>query len=103
MLKSLKLATPATAGRVASPESVPPPGFVPSATVTLPANPVAVLPKASRAATWTAGVIVAPALVLVGSTLNTSSAATPGAMLKAVLVPQAPPPPAAGGAPAPGR
>jgi len=61
------------------------------ASVTLPVNPVAVLPFASRAVTSTAGVMLAPATVLVGCTVNTSVPALPAVMLKAVLVPVAGP------------
>src|SRR5437762_13954907 len=62
---------------VAVPASVPLPGFVPIATVTFPVNPVAVLLLASSAVTCTAGVIAAPADVLLGCTENTSCVAVP--------------------------
>src|SRR5436190_1613573 len=81
-----KLATPATAATVLVPDKVPLLGFVPIATVMFPVNPVAVLPLASWAVIWTAGVIAAPAAVLVGSTVNTSAVAVPAVMLNAVLV-----------------
>ena len=71
---------------MAVPESVPPPGLAPMATVTFPANPVAVLPCASRAVTPTAGLIAAPAVAFVGCTVNASWLATPGVMLKLELV-----------------
>src|SRR5438309_11445361 len=71
---------------VVVPASVPLPGFVPIATVTFPVNPVAVLLLASRAVTCTAGVIVAPADVVLGSTEKTSCVAVPAVMLNAVLV-----------------
>src|SRR5438034_3382565 len=58
MLRVENVATPATAATVAVPDKVPSPGLVPSAAVTLPLNPVAVLPSASRAVTCTAGAIV---------------------------------------------
>ena len=61
------------------------------ASVTLPVNPVAVLLLASRAVTCTAGVIVAPAVVLLGYTENTSCVAVPAVILNAVLVPVAGP------------
>jgi len=67
---------------------MPPPGLVPSAAVTLPVNPVAVLPSASRAVTCTAGAIVTPAVVLVGCTLNTNWLAVPAATLNAALAPE---------------
>src|SRR2546426_12204514 len=77
MLSPEKLATPATAATVLVPDRVPVLGFVPIATVTFPVNPVAVLPFPSWAVIWTAGVIVAPATVFVGSTLKTNAAAEP--------------------------
>ena len=80
------VATPALAAMVVVPASVPLPGFVPIATVTFPVNPVAVLLLASRAVTCTAGVIVAPADVVLGSTEKTSCVAVPAVMLNAVLV-----------------
>ena len=80
------VATPLAAATVVVPESVPLPGFAPSATVTVPVNPVAVFPCASCAVTWTAGVIAAPAVVLLGCTLNTSWLAVPAVMLKPPLV-----------------
>src|SRR5437762_10526563 len=60
MLRVENVATPATAATVVVPARAPPPGFVPIAAVTLPLNPVAVLPCASWTVTCTAGVIVAP-------------------------------------------
>src|SRR6266576_1691892 len=86
MLRPENVATPATAVAVVAPARVPPPGLAPTASVTLPVNPVAVLPCASRAVTCTAGVIGAPAVVLVGWTVNASCAAVPGVMLKPALV-----------------
>src|SRR2546426_2755191 len=86
MLSDAKVATPATAATDAVPPSVPPSGLVPIASVTLPANPVATFPNASRAVTSTAGVMVAAAAVLVGCTVNTSRDAAAGVMLKVALV-----------------
>src|SRR2546425_67174 len=86
MLSVENVATPALAATVAVPESVPPPGLVPIATLMFPENPVAVLPLASCAVTSTPGVIGAPATVFVGWTLNTSAAAVPGVMSNAALV-----------------
>src|SRR6266699_3515744 len=86
MLRVENVATPATAATVVVPVSVPASGFVSIATVTSLVNPVAVFPCASRAVTCSAGEIVAPAVVLVGSTVNTRWLAAPGAMLKAALV-----------------
>src|SRR2546428_10750915 len=82
MLKSAKVATPATAATVLVPDKVPVPGFVPIATVMFPVNPVAVLPLPSWAVTSTAGVIAAPAAVVVGCTLKTSAVAVPAVMLR---------------------
>src|SRR5437660_1582371 len=56
MVRPEKLATPATAACVGDPDSVPPPALFPMASVTFAANPVAVLPKLSRAVTWMAGI-----------------------------------------------
>src|SRR5439155_1420234 len=81
-----KVATPATAATVFVPDKVPVLRFVPIATVMFPVNPVAVLPLPSWAVIWTAGVIAAPATVLVGSTLKTRAVAAAGVMLNAVLV-----------------
>jgi hypothetical protein len=58
---------------------MPPPAFVPIATVTLPVKLVAVLAFASCAVTWTAGVMALPAVVFVGCTVNTSFVAAPAA------------------------
>src|SRR6266852_3913950 len=77
MLRLEKVATPETAATVALPESVPPPGFVPSATVTVPVKVGSVLPKPSSAVTCTAGVMDALAAVLLGCTVNTSCVAAP--------------------------
>ena len=68
------------------PDNVPPTGLAPSPTVTVPVNPLAVFPCASCAVTCTAGVIAAPAAVLLGWTVNTSFAAVPGVTLNAALV-----------------
>ncbi len=86
MLRVENVATPATAVTVVVPASVPLPGLVPMARVTLPVNPVAVFPWASRAVTCTAGVIGAPAVVFVGWTVNASCPAAPGVTSKAPLV-----------------
>src|SRR5438034_1341814 len=85
MVRSVKVATPATAVTGMLPVSVPPDAFVAMASVTFPVNPVAVLPKASRAITRTAGVIVAPACVALGWTVNASLAAAAGEIVNAVL------------------
>src|SRR5438876_5957467 len=86
MLSPEKVATPLTAAWVSVPASVPLLGFVPIATVMFPVNPVAVLPFPSWAVIWTAGVIAAPATVVVGCTLKTSGVAVAGEVLNAALV-----------------
>src|SRR6266853_2045286 len=86
-----KVAMPPAAAWVPVPDKVPPDGLVPIATVTLPVNPVAVFPFASRAVTSIAGVMLPPATVLVGCTVNTRVAAVPAVILKVVLVPVAGP------------
>src|SRR2546422_11346203 len=85
MLSDAKVATPAAAVTVVVPFSVPPPGLLAIVSVTLPVNPVATLPNASRAVTSTAGVMVAAAAVLVGCTVNTSCDAAAGGVLKGAL------------------
>src|SRR5436309_3073083 len=62
MLRSLKVATPATADTVVIPQRVPPPGLCSIATVTLPVNVSTAFPSASRATTGTGGAMVAPAV-----------------------------------------
>src|ERR1041385_9131746 len=86
MLKFPNVATPFTAASVVVPDNVPPPGLAPSATVTFPVNPVAGFPCASCAVTCTAGVIAAPAAVVLGCTENTSCVAVPAVILNAALV-----------------
>src|SRR5438046_6014538 len=91
MLAAENVATPATAATGPPPDRVPLPALVPRARVTFPVNPVAVLLLASRAVTCTAGVIVAPAVVLLGCTENTSCVAVPAVILNTALVPVAAP------------
>jgi hypothetical protein len=86
MLRSLNVATPATAARVSVPDSVPLEGFVPIATTTLAVYVRFVLPNASCAATTTAGVIEAPAPVLTGCVVMTRWVAAAATMLKLALV-----------------
>src|SRR6266540_1724003 len=62
MVKSKKDATPFTAFRLRVPPSVPPPGFVPIATVTSVVALVTVFPRASWTVTCTAGVSGLPAV-----------------------------------------
>ena len=82
----LKVATPLTAAAVSVPPSVPLPGFVPRAIVTLEVFVVTTLPLASSTATWTAGAMLAPAAVLLGWALKTSLLAAAGVMLNAAEV-----------------
>src|SRR5512145_317902 len=77
------VATPPTASTVHVPDSVPPPGLVPIATVMLAVELVTVLLKASCTATCTAGAIDTPATVLVGGTVKASLDAAAGVMSNA--------------------
>src|SRR5512140_2223137 len=79
-----KVATPATAATGVVPDSVPPPGLVPIATVMLAVELVTVLLNASCTVTCTAGVMDAPAMAFVGCAVNASLAGTAGLMLNAV-------------------
>ena len=81
-----KVATPPEALTVVVPESVPPPGFVPIANVTDAVLVVRLL-LASSSCTVTAGLIVAPPVVLVGAWPNTSCVAAPGCTVNVELVP----------------
>src|SRR5262245_46549267 len=78
-------ATPAAAVAVTVPPSVPPPAFVPIASVTEPVKAVAVLPLASRPGTPIAGAMLAPAVALAGWLVKTSTVAAPGLMLNVAL------------------
>src|SRR2546423_4718144 len=86
MLSPEKVATPLTVFRVTAPAGVPLLSFLPALPILFPVNPVAVLPPASWAVTSTAGVIAAPAVVVLGCTENTSCVAVPAVMLNAALV-----------------
>src|SRR3954462_15261505 len=66
------VATPATAATVVVPDSVPPPGLVPMATVTFAAELVTVLLNASCTVTCTAGAMATPAVAFVGWTVKAS-------------------------------
>src|SRR6185295_9357771 len=77
------VATPFTAATAVVPESTPPPGLLPMASVTLAAELVTVLPNASCTAACTAGLIATPATALVGWTVNASLDAAAGLMLNA--------------------
>src|SRR5436190_2075810 len=80
------VATPLTAAPVAVPDSVPPPGLEPIATVMLAAELVTTFPNESCTLTCAAGLIAAPAVVLFGCTVKASREAPAGAMLKAAEV-----------------
>ncbi len=88
MLRADSTATPPAAVTVVVPLSVAPAVPVPLTivTVTLAVEPVAVLPRPSWTATRTAGASALPAWTVVGCPVKASLAATPGVMLKAVLV-----------------
>src|SRR5262245_54321892 len=79
-----KLATPFTAATVVVPESVPPPGLLPMATVMLAVELVTVLPNESCTATCTAGLIAAPATELAGCTVKATFEAAAGLMVNAL-------------------
>src|SRR3954466_10433184 len=78
-----KVATPLTAATAVVPDSVPPPGLVPMATVMLAVELVTVLPNASCTVTCTAGLIATPAVAVVGWTVKATLAAAAGVMLNA--------------------
>src|SRR3954454_6049410 len=80
------VATPLTADTVVVPESAPPPGLVPMATVMPAVELVTVLLKASCTVTCTAGEMATPAVALVGCTVKASLDAAAGVMLKAAEV-----------------
>src|SRR4051794_19155303 len=80
------VATPADADTVVVPDSVPPPGLVPMATVMLAAELVTVLLKASCTVTCTAGLIATPAVAFVGCTVKASLEAAAGVMLNGAEV-----------------
>src|SRR5438034_1193882 len=86
MERSPRVATPLTADTVVLPESVPPDGLLPSATVTGPVKVGTALPSASCAATFTAGAIWWPAVVVAGGTVNTRWVAAPGVTSNGALV-----------------
>src|SRR4051812_30820218 len=77
------VATPLAAATVAVPDSVPPPGLVPMATVTLAVELVTVLLNASCTVTCTAGAMAAPATAFAGWTVNASLVAAAGLMVNA--------------------
>src|SRR6185436_15752256 len=80
------VATPLTAATVAVPDSVPPPGLVPIATVMLTVELGTVLPNASCTETCTEGEIDAPAAAFAGCTVKASLDAPAALMLNAALL-----------------
>src|SRR5437764_1330800 len=78
-----KLATPLTAATVRVPDSVPPPGLVPMATVMLAAELVTIGRASCWAATCTAGLTATPGVAMVGCTVKASVDAAAGLMLSA--------------------
>ena len=83
--RSAKLATPFTVTALVVPRSVPPPGLLPNAIVTVSVKPGTGFPTASRAVTRTAGVSGWPATVVVGCTVKPSRVAGPGVTSNAAL------------------
>src|SRR6185295_7113882 len=75
------VATPDDAATVVVPDSVPPPGLVPIATVMFALEVVTVLPKASCTAACTDGLIAAPAIAVVGCTVKPTWDAAAAVML----------------------
>src|SRR5512140_926777 len=77
------VATPLTADTVVVPDSVPPPGLVPMATVMLAVELVTVFPNASCTATCTEGEIDTPAVALLGCAVKATLDAAAALMLNA--------------------
>src|SRR5512145_872286 len=75
------VATPLAAATVVVPDSVPPPGLLPMATVTLAVELVTVFPNASCTVTCTAGEMDTPAVAWLGCTVNASRFAAAGTMV----------------------
>src|SRR5512140_1651196 len=80
MERSENIATPLAADTGVVPESVPPPGLVPMATVMLALELVTVLLNASCTVTRTADANATPATALAGCTVKASLAAGAGLM-----------------------
>src|SRR5688572_22104788 len=77
------VATPVTAATVLVPDSVPPPGLAPMATVMLAVELVTVLLNWSCTVTRTAGAMDTPATAFVGWTVNASFVAAASLLLSA--------------------
>ena len=82
----VKVAIPATAATVVVPSNSAPATFGVSASVTLPVNPVAMLPSASFTNTCSAGAIVAPAVTEIGTAPSSIRSAADDDTAKSVLV-----------------
>src|SRR4051812_39488025 len=80
-----KEARPPDADTVVVPDSVPPPGLAPIATVIPAVELVTVFPNASCPVTCTAGLIATPAVALVGCAVKASRFAAAGLTLNAAL------------------
>ena len=74
------------------PSVLPSPEVPPNATVTFPVKVGTRFSAASRALTCNAGASAVPAVVVVGSTVNSSWVAAPGATSNAALVATSAPP-----------
>src|SRR5439155_1507829 len=85
MLNVEKVATPLTAVTLVVPDSVPPPGFAPIATVIDPVKPVTTFPASSSADTRTAS-IGCPAWVVCGCVVNATCVAGGAGRVSAVDV-----------------
>src|SRR6185295_1228192 len=84
MERVVNVATPATAATVPVPDSVPPLGLVPIATVMVAVELVTVLLNWSCTVTRTGGAIATPATALVGWVVKASLLAAAGLMLNPV-------------------
>src|SRR3989442_14230761 len=97
MLRLEKVATPLTAATVTVPDRVPLLGLVRIAIVTSPVKAGVAFPSASRAVTASAGAIAAPAVALVGSTVNASWLGAPRGVAQGAPPLRGRPPAAPGG------
>src|SRR2546428_491978 len=86
MLSHRKSAAPGTGVALGGRRSIQKTRFAPCATVTLPASRVRDSPSDPGWSSGAAGVIAAPAMVLVGWTLKLSCVAAPAVMLNGVEV-----------------
>src|SRR2546429_224173 len=86
MLSPGNVATPATAATVVVPERVPLPGFEIGRAASRAGEQISVVAGPLNNVTCIAGVIAAPATVLLGWTLKLSCVAAPAVMLSGVEV-----------------